>query len=353
MQVQTNATEWASSISFFDDYSDTKICPISPFGALRERSASGLSLTWNELEQNLDGIETDVNQELTFKDDDYSWNSSIEGQEVLPSVFIEQKEQQEQDAILCSQISDSCPPAMVASENSLDIGIHVVQVGYCPPGTDEQLIPWNSSWFVHDDESTVGSKRKSPDSHTSTTTGDSESEYDSPPSQPGSNKSMRGAHVREQPQIQKNAREGQKHWKSKLEQMRREWNNRRMWEHEIEYELQVKMCARSHTKSQHECLLRELQMASVDGLITPLHFTQDERDSFSGWTGFRIHPVDAAVFRRRIIGMFASPPNEKTLNNSLRRAGLVPEHGWGEAWSGIGCFLYDPKRRAKYGGSIN
>eukprot|EP00961_Rhodomonas_salina_P027434 371200-Rhodomonas_salina.1 len=67
-----------------------------------------------------------------------------------------------------------------------------------------------------------------------------------------------------------------------------------------------------------------------------------------GWTGFEIVQNRAKEFRRRIEGMFQTPPNHKTLNNTMRRAGLVPEYCWGEAWSGVGKFVYDRDKRAHY-----
>eukprot|EP00287_Rhodomonas_sp_CCMP768_P022395 CAMPEP_0202808502 /NCGR_PEP_ID=MMETSP1389-20130828/1021_1 /ASSEMBLY_ACC=CAM_ASM_000865 /TAXON_ID=302021 /ORGANISM="Rhodomonas sp., Strain CCMP768" /LENGTH=49 /DNA_ID=CAMNT_0049478843 /DNA_START=1 /DNA_END=150 /DNA_ORIENTATION=- len=47
--------------------------------------------------------------------------------------------------------------------------------------------------------------------------------------------------------------------------------------------------------------------------------------------------------------MFATPPNYKTLNNTMRRAGLVPAQSWDAAWEGKACFVYDATKRASYG----
>eukprot|EP00286_Rhodomonas_abbreviata_P022342 CAMPEP_0181297736 /NCGR_PEP_ID=MMETSP1101-20121128/5404_1 /TAXON_ID=46948 /ORGANISM="Rhodomonas abbreviata, Strain Caron Lab Isolate" /LENGTH=399 /DNA_ID=CAMNT_0023402703 /DNA_START=61 /DNA_END=1261 /DNA_ORIENTATION=- len=150
--------------------------------------------------------------------------------------------------------------------------------------------------------------------------------------------------------MQQNAREGQRHWGLKVQELREQWDRMRMWEQNPHFSAQIQMCARMHIKSQHECILRQLQIAAVDGILTPHIFSSDGKQSFIGWTGFQLADHSGMEFRRRIEGMFASPPNEKTLNNTLRRAGMVPEYSWGEAWCGIGCFLYDPEKRAHYGG---
>lgn len=163
--------------------------------------------------------------------------------------------------------------------------------------------------------------------------------------------SMRGAHVRERPHMQQTARDGQRHWGEKVVELRSRWTELRMWEQHEEFHNQIKMCTRLHIKSQHECLLRQLQLALVEGLIVvpaELTFSADESQSFLGWTGFAIVPERGAEFRRRIEDMFAHPPQDKTLNNTLRRAGLVPQRGWGEAWSGCGAFVFNQQKRAHY-----
>mmetsp|Transcript_3257 Transcript_3257/g.6637 ORF Transcript_3257/g.6637 Transcript_3257/m.6637 type:complete len:383 (-) Transcript_3257:178-1326(-) len=161
--------------------------------------------------------------------------------------------------------------------------------------------------------------------------------------------SNRGAHVRDRPEMQQNARDGQKHWGTQVRNMRKQWQEKEMFKHES-FSKQVDMCARMHIKSQHECLLRQLQMAAVEGIIKPAAFAEDERESFLGWTGFSVVHNSGAEFRKRIEDLFASTPSDKTLNNTFRRAGLVPEHSWAEAWSGIGGFVYDRVKRQQYGG---
>eukprot|EP00961_Rhodomonas_salina_P298345 3937993-Rhodomonas_salina.1 len=163
----------------------------------------------------------------------------------------------------------------------------------------------------------------------------------------------RGAHVKERPQMQKNARDGQKHWGNMVLALRAEWNEKRMWEQHEQFHEQIKMCTRLHIKSQHECFLRQLQMALVEGLIRLVDgkdFSADDTQSFLGWTAFEVVPSRGAEFRRRVEEMFANPPQDKTLNNTLRRAGLVPERGWGEAWSGVCAFVFDAQKRAQYSG---
>eukprot|EP00286_Rhodomonas_abbreviata_P028107 CAMPEP_0181313454 /NCGR_PEP_ID=MMETSP1101-20121128/14254_1 /TAXON_ID=46948 /ORGANISM="Rhodomonas abbreviata, Strain Caron Lab Isolate" /LENGTH=376 /DNA_ID=CAMNT_0023420403 /DNA_START=29 /DNA_END=1158 /DNA_ORIENTATION=+ len=158
----------------------------------------------------------------------------------------------------------------------------------------------------------------------------------------------RGAHVRERPEMQELAREGQAHWGSKVVELRSQWERMRMWEHNEHFGKQVQMCRVTHVKSQHECLLRQLQMALVAGWITASPFSTSAADSFLGWTGFAVVSESGASFRRSVEEMFASPPKERTLNNTLRRAGMIAKEGWTEAWSGSSSFVFDKQKRAHY-----
>ncbi len=136
-------------------------------------------------------------------------------------------------------------------------------------------------------------------------------------------------------------------------ELRNEWASKMIWDKHPQFREQICMCTRQHIKSQHECLLRQLQIAYAEGLIRlspSKNFTSDESRSFLGWTGFEVAPYRCAEFRRRIEGMFAHAPQERTLNNTLRRAGLVPEGGWSAAWSGDGAFVFDKDTRVRYGG---
>eukprot|EP00286_Rhodomonas_abbreviata_P019603 CAMPEP_0181306076 /NCGR_PEP_ID=MMETSP1101-20121128/10093_1 /TAXON_ID=46948 /ORGANISM="Rhodomonas abbreviata, Strain Caron Lab Isolate" /LENGTH=427 /DNA_ID=CAMNT_0023412081 /DNA_START=129 /DNA_END=1412 /DNA_ORIENTATION=- len=162
------------------------------------------------------------------------------------------------------------------------------------------------------------------------------------------NQQPRGAHVKNRPEMQMTAREGQKHWGTVVQNMRREWQEKRVWEHDEAFREQIQMCTRTHIKSQHECLLRQLQLAVVDGIITAHDFSASEDNSFLGWNGFQIVQGKTDEFRARIEGMFASVPKENTLNNAFRRAGLVPKQCWSEAWGGLAAFFYDGEKRATY-----
>jgi len=168
---------------------------------------------------------------------------------------------------------------------------------------------------------------------------------------PAGSGGKRGAHVKERPHMQQSARDGQRHWGNKVVELRREWDAKRMWEQNEHFQEQVRACSRLHIKSQHECLLRQLQMALVEGLIQLPEgggFSGCQEDaSFLGWTGFEVVGRQGAAFRRRIVDMFAREPNDKTLNNALRRAGLVPRGGWEEAWNGTAAFVFDPRTRAQ------
>ncbi len=157
--------------------------------------------------------------------------------------------------------------------------------------------------------------------------------------------------MKNRPEMQIKAREGQKHWGAMVQQLRKEWQERKIWEHNAHFREQISMCTRSHIKSQHECLLRQLQIALVDNMITltpDANFSASEDNSFLGWTGFQIVPGQHEIFRTKIENLFASPPKENTLNNSVRRAGLVPKQCWSEAWSGTAPFKYDGGKRAVY-----
>eukprot|EP00286_Rhodomonas_abbreviata_P007631 CAMPEP_0181326662 /NCGR_PEP_ID=MMETSP1101-20121128/21641_1 /TAXON_ID=46948 /ORGANISM="Rhodomonas abbreviata, Strain Caron Lab Isolate" /LENGTH=339 /DNA_ID=CAMNT_0023435177 /DNA_START=9 /DNA_END=1028 /DNA_ORIENTATION=+ len=166
--------------------------------------------------------------------------------------------------------------------------------------------------------------------------------------QPLQGQSLRGKHVKERPHMQRDARNGQANWSLKVKELRQQWIEKRMWEHNQEFREQLRMCADTHVKSQHECLLRQLQMALVSGWIKEAPFSSSDKDSFLGWTGFQVVAEHGAEFRRSIEDMFEKPPQVKTLNNSLRRAGLVAKDGWPEAWCGASCFVYDGSKRASY-----
>jgi len=164
----------------------------------------------------------------------------------------------------------------------------------------------------------------------------------------------RGAHVKNNPQMQQHAREGQAHWLGKVSEMRKEWDGLGMWRYK-EFQAQIEMCTRAHVKSQHECLLRQLQMALAFGWIKASAFSNSEHESFLGWTGFEVVPEHGQRFRCSIEAMFERTPNGNTLNNTLRRAGLFPTKGWDEAWTGVSnrrglmsCFQFNGEKRGQY-----
>eukprot|EP00287_Rhodomonas_sp_CCMP768_P008372 CAMPEP_0196723072 /NCGR_PEP_ID=MMETSP1091-20130531/5246_1 /TAXON_ID=302021 /ORGANISM="Rhodomonas sp., Strain CCMP768" /LENGTH=297 /DNA_ID=CAMNT_0042064899 /DNA_START=27 /DNA_END=920 /DNA_ORIENTATION=+ len=150
----------------------------------------------------------------------------------------------------------------------------------------------------------------------------------------------RGAHMKDRPELQQTARDGQRHWASKAVELRKQWSEKRMWERHEAFAGQIEICRQQHMKSQNECLLRQLQVALVDGLIVADGFSPDGSESFAGWTGFAVVPEHSSEFRRRLQEMFFHPPLDKTLNNTMRRAGLQPQRGWYEAWSGLSGFEY-------------
>eukprot|EP00961_Rhodomonas_salina_P245757 3320604-Rhodomonas_salina.1 len=107
------------------------------------------------------------------------------------------------------------------------------------------------------------------------------------------------------------------------------------------------MCRKGHIKSQHECLLRSLQIAAADGLVVPAQFHSEDDESFLGWTGFQVVRAHAEEFRKRISNLFEKPPKDNTLNNCLRRAGFGPSRGcWDHAWAAVSAFEYESSRRA-------
>eukprot|EP00287_Rhodomonas_sp_CCMP768_P015374 CAMPEP_0196757396 /NCGR_PEP_ID=MMETSP1091-20130531/103636_1 /TAXON_ID=302021 /ORGANISM="Rhodomonas sp., Strain CCMP768" /LENGTH=414 /DNA_ID=CAMNT_0042106169 /DNA_START=24 /DNA_END=1265 /DNA_ORIENTATION=- len=85
-----------------------------------------------------------------------------------------------------------------------------------------------------------------------------DSDRDSPTSK--RTKKQRGMFARLSPQIQQNARQAQRHWGEKVQEVRAEWTFRCTQQHNAHFSAQIVMCTRLHIKSQHECILRQLQM---------------------------------------------------------------------------------------------
>lgn len=156
-----------------------------------------------------------------------------------------------------------------------------------------------------------------------------------------------GMHVRYRPDMQKKARDGQEHWLSQVKRVRAEWLERGEGGRDDRYNEQIETCAAQQIKSQHECILRTLQMARTDGLIEAMPFADCGPDSFLGWTGFSVVPEHAQDFRKRIDLLFPAPLKENTLHTAFRRAGLVPEK-WSSGWLGLTAFRYSNDKRVAY-----
>ena len=99
-----------------------------------------------------------------------------------------------------------------------------------------------------------------------------------------------GAHVKNRPDMQKRARKGQEHWLAQVKKMREEWSSHEACSSNLQYKTQIEGCQSMQTRSQHECILRTLQIACADGQITSLPFASfvDNTHSFLGWAGFQV-----------------------------------------------------------------
>eukprot|EP00281_Chroomonas_sp_CCMP1168_P034441 CAMPEP_0206250590 /NCGR_PEP_ID=MMETSP0047_2-20121206/21562_1 /ASSEMBLY_ACC=CAM_ASM_000192 /TAXON_ID=195065 /ORGANISM="Chroomonas mesostigmatica_cf, Strain CCMP1168" /LENGTH=482 /DNA_ID=CAMNT_0053676467 /DNA_START=105 /DNA_END=1553 /DNA_ORIENTATION=+ len=161
-----------------------------------------------------------------------------------------------------------------------------------------------------------------------------------------------GTHVKYRPDMQKRARDGQEHWMRQVKNMRALWAERREDTRNPRYQEQVDTCAQLQIKSQHECLLRTLQMCATDGIIVPLPFAECGPNSFLGWTGFQVEQAHAQDFRAKIDNLFPSPLKENTLHTSFRRAGLVPDK-WSSGWLGLTPFKFSHDKRVAYAPSAH
>lgn len=149
----------------------------------------------------------------------------------------------------------------------------------------------------------------------------------------------RGAHVKGRPEMQETARRGQEHWARQVQELREKWREEQCNLADPAFKGQLELLARRHIKSQHECLLRCLHIATANGMVKPASYNNAEGKSFLGWTGFTVVPKRAQEFRAMVEDMFPSPLLENTLHNTFRRAGLVPG-SWGEAWLGLSPFVF-------------
>lgn len=155
----------------------------------------------------------------------------------------------------------------------------------------------------------------------------------------------RGENVRKNPQMQKTARAGQKHWHDKVQDMRIQYDLAHTGMVHAQFAEQRFMCTVRNLKCQKESLLIFLQFAMQQRLISPLSFVHpgNETGGFLGWTGFRIHRGCGPSFRAGVEGLFPEPPKLNTLYHLFRRSGLVPED-WRRAWDGEIAFTWNPAR---------
>jgi hypothetical protein len=157
--------------------------------------------------------------------------------------------------------------------------------------------------------------------------------------------SKRGVSTRKNPQMQKTARDGQKHWHDKVQEMRIQYDLAHTGLVHPQFAEQRFMCTVRNLKCQKESLLMFLQFALQQRLLTPLPFVHpsDEDSSFLGWTGFQINPGCGPRFRAGVESLFPETPKLNTLYHLFRRSGLVPED-WRRAWEGEIPFLWSPAR---------
>ena len=145
--------------------------------------------------------------------------------------------------------------------------------------------------------------------------------------------------------MQKTARDGQKHWHEKCQQLRCEAEEARTTTVLPQFQDQRQMCTAGNLKCQKESLLIFLQRATQQGLISPLAFVHpgDESGGFVGWTGFQVQPGCGDEFRTGVEALFPEKPKLNTLYHLFRRSGLVPED-WRRAWDGEIAFHWNPNR---------
>ena len=155
----------------------------------------------------------------------------------------------------------------------------------------------------------------------------------------------RGENVRNNPQMQKTARDGQKHWHEKVKQMRLQYDASNTDMVHPQFGEQRFMCMELNLKCQKESLLIFLQFATQQDLIFPLPFVHasDPTAGFLGWTGFVIRRGCGKRFRAGVEALFPEPPKLNTLYHLFRRSGLVPEN-WRRAWDGEFPFKWNAQR---------
>jgi hypothetical protein len=118
----------------------------------------------------------------------------------------------------------------------------------------------------------------------------------------------RGVNTRKNPQMQKTARDGQRHWHDKVQEMRIQYDLALTGMVHPQFAEQRFMCTVRNLKCQKESLLMFLQFALQQRLLTPLPFVHpsDENSSFLGWTEFQINPGCGPRFRAGVESLTSS-----------------------------------------------
>lgn len=157
----------------------------------------------------------------------------------------------------------------------------------------------------------------------------------------------RGLHVRDNPDLQRIAREGAAHWALQLRAVRAAWAARAAHTPAfLAWFSGQAAAAQGQIKSKQECLLRSLQMAAADGVIAAGPLV--EGGGFFGWTRFAVVRDRAAEFRAGIEALFPAGYKKAAVKEMFRRAGLVPEGlRWEEGWRGDVAFVFRPPAPAR------
>jgi len=152
---------------------------------------------------------------------------------------------------------------------------------------------------------------------------------------------QRGENVKCNPQMQKMAHDGQRHWQDKCKQLLAEAEAAGT----STVDAQFHTCAARNLKCQKESLLIFFQMPAQQRLISPLVFVHagDEAAGFVGWTGFHVEPGCGQQFRAGVERLIPEMPKLNTLYHLFHRSGLVPQD-WRSAWEGQTPFLWNSDR---------
>eukprot|EP00286_Rhodomonas_abbreviata_P025742 CAMPEP_0181306892 /NCGR_PEP_ID=MMETSP1101-20121128/10559_1 /TAXON_ID=46948 /ORGANISM="Rhodomonas abbreviata, Strain Caron Lab Isolate" /LENGTH=282 /DNA_ID=CAMNT_0023413013 /DNA_START=177 /DNA_END=1025 /DNA_ORIENTATION=+ len=166
----------------------------------------------------------------------------------------------------------------------------------------------------------------------------SSSDADSSNEEPQTQRMRRGEHVKGRTDMQEKARSGQRHWAGMVVELREEWERKRVGEFNPHFVRQLSICEHRRLKPQRECILLLLQIAAADGIIVP--FFMEAQTPSLGWGGFRV--LRSLEFRARVNAMFQSNCASTTINNTFRRAGLVADGHWDQAFRGHTAFVVHP-----------